>query len=311
MPETIIKPSARETCTRLAPSIRPWQLLAIVSGSIFTVIMAAASISYTTTLASPDRAFTWLPISNQLLFALLALAFDLGMIASVFGAAAWWPSHRVAALTCCALFVIASLFSVHAVRGYIALNLTKASAPAERSADLYSSLKLELEQAQAHLGHSRSKYQTAARRERRRLERQITEARVTVQATRTQLAQVAMPAHVSPLSGHEWQLALMLWFFNATCWFAWFGRSAQRTYRVQDTVTTWLSGYDQSKPQHCASVFEAYSTWCADNRQTPLAQYSFYTRLIELGAHKYRDGRNGPTMYALPHRVARGGGHGA
>ncbi len=154
-----------------------WQLFAVISGAIISTVMALASISYTATLATPEPAFAWLPISNTLVFAVLALAFDLGMIASVFGALHWWSENRIAAITCLALFVIASLFSVHAVRGYIALNLTKSAAPSTQSTDLYASLKLELDQAQAHLGQLQASYKTAARSERRRLDQRIATAR--------------------------------------------------------------------------------------------------------------------------------------
>lgn len=281
-----------------------WQLFAVVSGSIIAIVMALASISYTATLASPEPAFTWLPVSNRTVFAFLALAFDLGMIASVFGALHWRATSRIAAITCVALFVIASLFSIHAVRGYIALNLTKAAAPSIHSVDLYASLKLELGQAQAHLGQLRTSYKTAARRDRRRLDQRIAAARQVVQETRTRLAQANVPVRVSPLAGLEWFLAITLWFFNATCWTAWFGHSSPSSSREHDTVVGWLAGYDRSEPQHCAMIFEAYSDWCRSHGRTPLPQYSFYARLVELGASKFRDGRNGPTMYALPDHVS-------
>ncbi len=53
-------------------------------------------------------------------------------------------------------------------------------------------------------------------------------------------------------------------------------------------------------PGHCAELFASYADWCDAAECTPLAKYSFYARLVELGARKYRDGRNGPTMYELP-----------
>ena len=281
-----------------------WQFFAVISGAIISTVLALAAISYTSTLASPEPAFAWLPISNTVVFAVLALAFDLGMIASVFGALHWRSNNRIAAITCVALFVIASLFSIHAVRGYIALNLTKTAAPSLQSADLYQSLKLDLSQAQAHLGQLQASYKTAARHERRRLDQRMVAARQVVQEARTRLVQAKIPAHVSPLAGLEWFLAITLWFFNATCWSAWFGMTASSTAREQDTVSGWLVGVDRTEPQHCAAIFEAYTAWCQARGRTPLAQYSFYARLIELGARKFRDGRNGPTMYALPDHVA-------
>ena len=57
---------------------------------------------------------------------------------------------------CVLLFVIASLFSIHSVRGYIALNITKSLAPMERNKDVYASLKQELSEAQTHLEPSGS-----------------------------------------------------------------------------------------------------------------------------------------------------------
>jgi len=62
----------------------------------------------------------------------------------------------------------------------------------------------------------------------------------------------------------------------------------------------WLTVYGEAEPQHCEAIFEDYTVWCESKGSTPLAKYSFYARLIELGARKFRDGRNGPTKYALP-----------
>ena len=124
-----------------------------------------------------------------------------------------------------------------------------------------------------------------------------------VQDARTRLEQAALPVHVSPLAGLEWFLALTLWFFNATCWSAWFGHGGPRVSREPDTVVGWLVGVKRREPQHCAALFAAYAEWCRAHGRTPLAQYSFYARLVELGARKFRDGRNGPTKYALPDHV--------
>ena len=281
-----------------------WQGLALISGAIVTTVMGIAAISYTATLTTPDPVFEWLPIPGTLLFGAMALAFDLGMIASVFGALHWWPAHRLRALMCCALFVIASLFSIHAVRGAIALNITKAAAPAAKAADLYASAKLDLDQAQAHLGRLQATYTTAGRRERQRLDTRIAAARTAVQEARTHLAQADRPVRVSPVDGLEWLLAIMLWVFNATCWSAWFGPPAPRARGELDPVAGWLSGYRAPAPQQCAVVFAAYSDWCRARAITPLAQSSFYGRLVALGARKFRDGRNGPTMYALPDQAS-------
>jgi hypothetical protein len=245
-------------------------------------------------------AFASLPIPNTVLFAVLALAFDLGMIASVFGVLHWWSLNRMRVVTCICLFAISSAFSIHAVRGYIALNVTKAAAPASRAGDVYASLKLELAQAQAHLGQLQIAYADVGRRERRRLESHISQARQVVSDTRGELARADVPVHVSPLVGLEWFLAMTLWFFNATCWSAWFGAASSAHEAEVDSVTGWLAVYDQNEPQHCTAMFLDYAAWCERNARAPLAKYSFYARLVELGARKFRDGRNGPTMYALP-----------
>jgi len=187
-----------------------WHLLAVISGSIIATVMALASISYTTTLATVEPAFALMPIPNTFLFAVLALALDLGMIASVFGAQHWWTSNRVRAGTCVCLFVIASAFSIHAVHGYIMLNITKAAAPSERSADVYASLKLELSQVQSHLGQLQAVYGKASLRERRRLDKRMNSARKVVQNIRARLASTDVPVHVSPLVGLEWFLAITL-----------------------------------------------------------------------------------------------------
>jgi hypothetical protein len=277
-----------------------WQLLGLISGSIITTVMAVASVSYTTTLATTDLAFASLPIPNTALFAVLAIAFDLGIIVSVFGMLHWWSVSRMRAVTCICLFAIASAYSIHAVRGYIALNVTKAAAPAVRATDLYASLKLELAQVQAHLGQLQATYADADRRERRRLDTRIAQARGGVSAIRDRLARADVPVHVSPLAGLEWFLAVTLWFFNATCWSAWFGATPPARETEADTVVGWLADCDQSQPQHCAAMFSDYANWCERIARPALPKYSFYARLIELGARKFRDGRNGPTMYALP-----------
>jgi hypothetical protein len=62
----------------------------------------------------------------------------------------------------------------------------------------------------------------------------------------------------------------------------------------------WLGHFDLSEPEHCVALYRNYERWCARRRQEPLAQYSFYARLVELGAKKFRDGRNGPTKYVMP-----------
>ena len=200
-----------------------WQYLALVSGSIIAVVMALASISYNSTLGTSEPAFALIPITNRTLFEGLALAFDLGMVASVFGFWHWRTRNRVAALTCVVLFVIASAFSVHSVRGYIAFNIIKSHAPMERNKDVYASLKFELTQAQNYLSELQSTVIKARGRKRTRLLREIEQQSRKIQVSRNTLAKTLIAVHVPPVPGLDWFLAIILWIFNATCWTAWFG----------------------------------------------------------------------------------------
>ena len=277
-----------------------WQVLALISGAIIAVVMALASVSYNATLGTNEPAFSWLPfLTNAFVFSALALAFDLGMIASVFGVLHWHEVSRVKAAVCAVLFLIASLFSIHSVRGYIALNVTTSLTPAARSQDIYTSLKTELSQDQTHLAELRSARLTASRRERRSIERRLAELATKIDDTRTSLAHMKVQVSVSPLAGLDWFLAVTLWFFNATCWTAWFGAKPKGAIKTNDTVSTWLAQHDLSEPQHCDVLYGTYKAWCTSKNTAPLPQYSFYARLIELGARKFRDGRNGPTKYVM------------
>lgn len=283
--------------------MKVWQYLACVSGSIVAVVMALASISYNATLATPEPAFYWLPISNTLVFSVLALAFDLGMIASVFGFLHWYRDNRIRAGICAALFVIASLFSIHSVRGYIAINVTQSLAPQTRLADVYSSLQLQLRQDQDYLAQLRAAIVNAGRRERRDLEERADQLSNSIQETRGRLEKTDRAGKVAPIRGLEWFLAITLWFFNASCWSAWFGTKTGTPVDLnssRDSVTDWVSVTNLTMPRHCVALFQSYQDWCSQNRRESLAQYSFYARLIELGANKFRDGRNGPTMYVMP-----------
>lgn len=313
-----------------------WQLLALISGTIIAGVMALASISYNATLGTLEPAFALLPVTNRSMFSSLALAFDLSMVASVFGFWYWRVSNRVAATICILLFVIASLFSIHSVRGYIAINITKSLAPMERNKDVYASLKQELSEAQNHLGALRTSLLKTRGRRRTRRQKEIARQVILVHEVRARLASAQPSASVTPLAGLEWFLALTLWFFNATCWTAWFGTSAVATKtgvpqpnmkllpargsgglddRMQigslphdhDSVRGWLASYRQSEPEHCAILYLYYCSWCQENSYQPLKERNFYTRLGELGTHKFRDGRNGPTLYELPQGLIASG----
>lgn len=290
-----------------------WQYLALVSGLIIAVIMALASISYNSTLGTSDPAFGLVPISNKVVFEGLALAFDLGMVASVFGFWHWWRRNRVAAVICAILFVIASAFSVHSVRGYIALNVTKSRAPMERNIDVYASLKLELVQAQNHLAALQAALIKARGRKRTRLLREVARQSRKIQLSRNTLAKAEIEVHVTPLRGLDWFLALILWFFNATCWTAWFGTNTaprvegrdKPTLGERDSVSEWLLDYDGTNPEHCTRLYEHYHNWCTQHSCAALVQYSFYARLIELGGEKFRKNGNGATCYRLPQVMAQ------
>ena len=278
-----------------------WHLLAVVSGTTIAIVMGCASISYNATLGTHEPAFDSLPlVTNAMLFSSLALAFDLGMIASVFGFLNWFNESRIRALVCAVLFVIASLYSVHSVRGYIASNITNARAPAERSADIYQSLKSDLQHDQDYRIELRKRLSESRRRsERREIENRIEQISSKIHDTRSRLARTDNAAHIAPLAGLEWFLAVTLWFFNATCWSAWFGSKTRAHVLLHDTVAAWLEEFDLSNPVHCSVLYDNYSDWCTQQREAPLPQYSFYARLIELGATKFRDGRNGPTKYVM------------
>ncbi len=297
-----------------------WQLLALISGTIIAGVMALASISYNATLGTLEPAFALLPITNRAMFSSLALAFDLGMVASVFGFWHWRENNRVAAVICVLLFVIASLFSIHSVRGYIAHNITKTLAPMERNKDVYASLKQELVEVQKHLGALRTSLLKTRGRRRTRRQREIARQVILVHKVRARLASAQPSVSVTPLAGLEWFLALTLWFFNATCWTAWFGTSANKVekkdpdvdqillpitkaHQDHDSVRSWLASYRQSEPEHCAILYLYYCSWCEGNSHQPLKERNFYTKLGELGTRKFRDGRNGPTLYELPQRL--------
>ena len=69
----------------------------------------------------------------------------------------------------------------------------------------------------------------------------------------------------------------------------------------QHSVSQRLFFKPPSEPEHCLELYTQYSDWCTHHGRLAIAQYSFYTRLVELGARKFREGRNGPTKYELPY----------
>lgn len=301
-----------------------WQVLALISGAIITCVMALASISYNATLGTAEPAFPLLPISNRELFSSLALAFDLGMIASVFGFWYWLNRNRVAAYICLPLFIIASLFSIHSVRGYIAINITNSLAPMQRESQVFSSLQQELLDGQNHLQSLRGSLVKLKGQRRIRLRKEIAQQASSIDEVRARIASSKVVAQITPLAGLEWFLAVTLWFFNATCWTAWFGTashypSANSEHADNDTgdpdrahntigdgVLGWLESYERTDPAHCAQLLKSYKTWCALHGAQHVSDRKFYQRLIELGARKFRDGRNGPTKYQLPQNLYRG-----
>ena len=102
-------------------------------------------------------------------------------------------------------FAHTSAFSIHSVRGYIALNITKTLAPAARDHDLYQSVRQELAGAQDHLAALRtSLLKTKSRRTRRRLAQDIEDQLTMVHATRARLSQAKITTKVTPLAGLEW-----------------------------------------------------------------------------------------------------------
>ncbi len=161
-------------------------------------------------------------------------------------------------------------------------------------------MKLELANDQSHLVQIRKKILEASRRDRAGLEHDAEQLVSKIHDTRSRLAQAENGRVVSPLAGLEWFLAVTLWFFNATCWTAWFGHGRKQPANApRDTVAEWITTCDLSEPQHCAALFGEYQQWCSQRGRDALAKYSFYARLVELGARKFRDGRNGPTKYVM------------
>ena len=145
-----------------------------------------------------------------------------------------------------------------------------------------------------------------------------------IDTAREQLARSKVEVRVAPMAGLEWSLALTLWFFNATCWTAWFGTRGNSDKNLKSSkvvelrapngalvetlpsqpdpggVAGWMASYNQGSPEHCAQLYEHYRARCAAKNMKPLADRKFYAGLIALGARKFRDGRNGPTLYHLP-----------
>lgn len=284
-----------------------WQIIALISGAIFALVMALASISYNTTLGSDDPAFALIPISNKILFQALALGFDLGMVASVFGFWHWLGVNRIAASICLALFIISSAFSVHSLRGYIALNVSRSLTPQLQTQDVYASLKRDLDQAQSHLTLLQNSLAKTSGRSRKQILQEIQQQSRKIEETRNTLGQSKLSAVVTPIPGLDWYLAVILWFFNATCWTAWFGTKFESQLDTQlsehDSVLMWLHAYRGNDPEHCTRLYDGYAKWCTQQSCTPLVKYSFYARLIELGAEKFRKNGNGPTHYRLPHAL--------
>jgi len=312
-----------------------WQVFAFISGTIIALAMGLASISYSATLGTDELAFPVLPLTNALLFSFLAFAFELGMIASVFGFWHWRASNPVAATICLALFAISSAYSVHAVRGYILVNITKAESTDARVHKIVGSIKFELDDAQSHLSALRTALLKSHGRRRSVIARDIKEQRLIIQTAREQLARTKVAVRVAPMVGLEWSLALTLWFFNATCWTAWFGTRENSEKSLNSSkalelrapngvrygaqvellpshsdpggTAIWLASYAQAAPEHCAQLYEHYLAWCTAKNIRLLADRKFYARLIALGARKFRDGRNGPTLYQLPPKLVEHG----
>ena len=71
-------------------------------------------------------------------------------------------------------------------------------------------------------------------------------------------------------------------------------------HKDQGSVGHWLATYRQAKPEHCAALYDRYRAWCAHQGLVAASDRKFFALLVELGARKYRDGRNGPMIYALP-----------
>lgn len=171
-----------------------WQLIAIVSGASVTLLMGIANVAYSMSLASGET----LGIPNTVLFAVLGIALDLGMIASTFG---YRNGDETQKALCAALFIIASAYSIHSMHGYLTMNTGKGKLTDTLQTSLIAELKVKEAQAQTLKGTS------------------LTKAYQDIETLRARL----QPPTALPLTGYEWLLALSLWFYNATCWVAFFG----------------------------------------------------------------------------------------
>jgi hypothetical protein len=171
-----------------------WQLIAIVSGTLITLLVGVANVTFSMSLATGDT----LGIPNSYLFAALGIALDLGLIACTF---AYHKGDETQKALCAALFVICSLYSVHSLHGYLSLNTGKGKLQDSVQTSILSELKQR--EAQALLLKGRdlaANYQT-------------------ITALRSQLT----TAPALPIRGFEWIVAVCVWFYSSTCWYAFFG----------------------------------------------------------------------------------------
>jgi len=158
-----------------------WQLIAIISGASVTLLMGIANVAYSMSLATGET----LGIPNSYLFAILGGSLDLLMVAAPF---AFHNANPVRRVILAVIFTIASLYSVHAMHGYLKTQTTSV---------------------------------TINETYHRELDLRLKEKRPDFKAIE-QLRSQIKPASL-PVQGFEWLLAVSLWFINATIWYAFFG----------------------------------------------------------------------------------------
>ena len=306
-----------------------------IGAAIITFFMAAAAVSYNASLGGQGEllAIEGYRVTAATAFGAMGLAFELVMVAALFGVT-WWLSKRawLAATLAAIVWIIASAFAVHSARGFIATNVTAAIAPAQRNVDVYVSLKKDLLDEQQALRWLReTMVKTARRSERRRLVAQIKESQARIERLRAELAQAPNAQPVNPLAGIEWWLAGILWLLNTGGWYAFFGGSRPPTHArnadtgesvdvndkpqnvvaiehfrrrlTRDHIAVFAEEAEQSleEPIEWKELRAAYEKFCSDHDIEPTGTPQFGATLARLGWRRERQ-PDGRTIYEKPSR---------
>ena len=291
-----------------------WQILALLSGAIIAAVLALASISYNTTLGTGEPAFRYLPVTNTTVFSSLALAFDLGMIASIFG---FW--HWVAGPPGGGRFLRHSVHYSQCVFSAFGARLYCPQCDQVLGRATASPGSLRLARPTAHTSaraRGRASFRQASRRGGARVydckRRSCTmnawctrpvivwpkpKSRPTSHRSPDWNGSSPSPCGFStPPAGPpgsapepEWQSRTPDWLSPKP-----YGRylavhsverapstcselNVEHHMIIATVVSAWLGSYEQKQPQHCAQLYARYAGWCTDNDHTPLTDRQFYT----------------------------------